>query len=233
VVQEKLHNYTKEVGERLKMVKEEFGESIDVGHLLRAAVVYSRLNVVVASNSSWAWYIACSQVGLSRITCVPLADIAKKHLEQFGQAGLSLLDSSNEVALSEASGMVCDVLLVEVVGDDRSWLSLTENAKRIVVIGPIIVRSALQERMKWVTWQGKVTHRKLGGLTKAATVVIWGGGCGDRWRLRDACYPKRPTNRFVEVASDLPRGSVRRDLQHQELWWSAATDEPFRWPFVR
>jgi hypothetical protein len=86
VVQEKLHNYTKEVGERSKMVKEEFGESIDVGHLLRAAVVYSRLSVVVvASNSSWTWYIACSQVGLSRITCVPLADITKKHLEQLGQ----------------------------------------------------------------------------------------------------------------------------------------------------
>jgi hypothetical protein len=37
----------------------------------------------------------------------------------------------------------------------------------------------------------------------------------------------------VEIASDLPRGSVRRDVQHQELWWFAATDEPFRWPFAR
>jgi hypothetical protein len=86
--------------------------------------------------------------------------------------------------------MVCDVLLVEVVGDDKFWLSLTENAKRIVVIGPTNIWSVLQERMKGLTWQAKVTHRKLGGLTKAATVVIWGGGCGDRLRLQDACYPK-------------------------------------------
>lgn len=57
MTREKLHNYTKEIVERSEMVTE-FGESIDVGHLLRAAVVYSRLTVVVASNSSWTWYIA-------------------------------------------------------------------------------------------------------------------------------------------------------------------------------
>jgi hypothetical protein len=58
MTREKLHNYTKEIVERSEMVTAEFGESIDVGHLLRAAVVYSRLTVVVASNSSWTWYIA-------------------------------------------------------------------------------------------------------------------------------------------------------------------------------
>jgi hypothetical protein len=79
--------------------------------------------------------------------------------------------------------MVCDVLLVEVVGDDKSWLNQAENAKRIVVIGLTNVRLALQERIKEATWQAKVTHQKLGGLMKAATVVIWGGGCGDRLRL--------------------------------------------------
>jgi hypothetical protein len=171
VAREELHNYTKEVGERSEMVKAEFGDSIDVGHLLRAAVVYSRLNVVVASNSSWTWYIACAQVGLTKNTCVPLSAIAKKNFLQLGQAKLSLLDSGNEAALSEAVSLVCDVLLVEVIGDDESWLPLTDNARRIIVIGPAGIWSVFQDRMKEGTWQAKVTHRKLGGLTKAANIV--------------------------------------------------------------
>jgi hypothetical protein len=154
---------------------------------------------------------------------VPLSAIAKKNCLQLGQAELSLLDSGNEAALSEAASLGCDVLLVEVIGDNESWLPLADNARRIIVIGPTrSIRSVFQNRMKKGTWQAKVTHRKLGGLTKAATVMVWGGGCGDRVRLRDVCYPKRPMNRFIEIASNLPRGSVRRDVQDQQPLFSLA-----------
>jgi hypothetical protein len=79
----------------------------------------------------------------------------------------------------------------------------------------------------------EITHRKLGGLTKATTVVSWGGGYGGMLRLRDAHYLQRPTNRFMDIASDLPRGSIRKAVQDQEPWWSAASNEPFKWPFMK
>jgi hypothetical protein len=173
------------------MITVEFGESVDVGHLLRADVVYSRLTVVVVSNSSWTWYIACAQVGLSKVRCVSLSTVAAKHLEQLGQGNLSLLDSSNEVALEKAIEESCDVLLVEVVGDDVSWLPLADTDKRIMIIGPPSVRLAFHKKLGGVTWCQKITHRKLGGLTTAATVVVvWGGGCGSEVRLREARYPQ-------------------------------------------
>jgi hypothetical protein len=49
----------------------EFGESIDVGYLLRSGFIFSGLKVLIISDSSWMWLLASAQVGMSEISvCV-------------------------------------------------------------------------------------------------------------------------------------------------------------------
>jgi hypothetical protein len=116
---------------------------------------------------------------MKEVRCVPLSTVALRNLKQLGQVKLYLLDSSNKMALSEAIGEACDILFVEVTGDDVSWLPLSDKAERMVLIGSTTARLTFHVQIDRPTWQQKITHCKLGGLTKAATVVSWGGG----WRM--------------------------------------------------
>jgi hypothetical protein len=78
--------------------------------------------------------------------------------------------------------------------------------------------------------QQKLSHRKLGGLTRATAMVVWSGNDEHGVKLRTVDYPVRPVDKFVELTADLPAGRTRQDLKFKVPWWVAKDGEPFRWP---
>ena len=54
-------------GTDIHVTKEEFGDSIDVGPLLRSSLFYYGLKVLVVSDSSWMWVLGSAQLGIGDI----------------------------------------------------------------------------------------------------------------------------------------------------------------------
>jgi hypothetical protein len=74
-------------------VQTEFGESIDIGHLLRASVIFKELKVLVISDSSLMWCLACVQVGIGDISISPISEEATNNYSFINREKLSLLDN--------------------------------------------------------------------------------------------------------------------------------------------
>jgi hypothetical protein len=90
------------------------GEAVDVGHLLRSAIIFSDLRALIVSDSSWTWTIAAAQAGIGSISCLALSPTARINLTWLRQGKLSLLDSvvlCDSVKLKDSK---FDLLLVEV-----------------------------------------------------------------------------------------------------------------------
>jgi hypothetical protein len=66
----------------------------------------------------------CSS-GIDESNVHPLTRNAKENCVQLGQVGLSLLDSGAMIELEEAQRATYNILLVEVISWDVSWLPLT------------------------------------------------------------------------------------------------------------
>jgi hypothetical protein len=71
----------------------EFGESIDIGHLLRASVIFKELKVLVISDSSVMWCMVCIQVGIGDISISSLSEKATNNYSCLNREKLSLLDN--------------------------------------------------------------------------------------------------------------------------------------------
>jgi hypothetical protein len=54
-------------------LQSDYGESVDVGHLLRSVIAFCKVKVLVVSDSSWMWALACAQLGIGSIMCLPIS----------------------------------------------------------------------------------------------------------------------------------------------------------------
>ena len=71
-----------------KIEQHKYGESIEVAHMLRSMSTFKDLSVTVASDSSWSLVLACCQVGIKELRCVPLASEGRKNLSCISRSGL-------------------------------------------------------------------------------------------------------------------------------------------------
>jgi hypothetical protein len=48
--------------------------------------------------------------------------------------------------------------------------------------------------------------------------------------MKQGAYPKRPTDKFVELATNIPRGKHAKQLRASNPWWSLSSNDPVPWP---
>jgi hypothetical protein len=118
-------------------MRTEFGESIDVGHLLRSSIIFKDLKVLIMTDSSLMWSLACVQVGVGDISLSPISETAKKNYSCLCREKLSLLDNVHTIEwLTPVSRDDYDLLLVEVSNTtmikDIPW----DAAPRMIMLGP-------------------------------------------------------------------------------------------------
>lgn len=204
-----------------------YGESIDVGNLLRTVKFFRNLNVLVVSDSSWMWTIASTQLGFGSVSCLPLGKIGKENLNVILWAKLSLLSN---VKVLNAVLESYDLLLVDLSYQDTLDDVPLSAAPKIVLLGSAKAAALFGSDRSEPTWKHKLTHRKLGGLTSCSQVFNWKGVDGHLVRLRHGSYPIRPLGKFVDIAADLPRGTTACELAQHEPFWNIDSLEPFPWP---
>jgi hypothetical protein len=95
-----------------------------VGHLLRSVIAFCKVKALVVSDLSWMWALACAQVGIGSIMCLPISQDGEENLACLCQSKLSLLDNVQQISSVEPGTATYDILLVELGVVDLPYLDL-------------------------------------------------------------------------------------------------------------
>jgi hypothetical protein len=210
---------------------EVYGESIEVAFMLRSISIFKNLSITVISDSSWTWALACLQVGVGKIICTPRTREAEENLSCICHSGLPLLGNLEVEAVSDTKRVAQGIVLVECRNIQSLCQLSLDDASHLVVVGSAEVRHAIGDTADRMFSKHRLTHRTLGGLSVAAVEFWWKGRNEFMVKLMSLKYPKRPVNKFLNLATALPMGPEARDLRKTSSWWTASSNKPFGWPF--
>jgi hypothetical protein len=139
--------------------------------------VYKDLKVLVISNDGWSWALAWRQLGVLIVSCYPLSELSSKHLLELSRHVPGLikaqgLDSQTRIG-SGHIGSFTDQW--------REFLTNLEHPLSQCIILSVILQSSIAVTTELTRiCQGRIhvpelRHSRLGRLTSARLILIWGG----------------------------------------------------------
>jgi hypothetical protein len=139
--------------------------------------VYKELNLLVVSDDGWSWDLAWRQLGVLIVSCYPLSELASNQLLELSRHVPGLikaqgLDSQTRI-ISGHIGSFTDHW--------KEFLTNLEHPLSQCIRLSVILQSSISVTTELTRiCQGRIhfqelRHSRLGRLTSARLILIWGG----------------------------------------------------------
>jgi hypothetical protein len=139
--------------------------------------VYKELKVLVISDDGWIWDLSWRKLGVLIVSCYPLSELASKQLLELSRHVPGLIKDqgldSQTILISGHIGLFTDHW--------KEFLTNLEHPLSQCIILSLIRQSSISVTTELTRiCQGRIhfqelRHSRLGGLTSARLILIWGG----------------------------------------------------------